>query len=175
MASRCRSFSASSSRIRQTKGTYVCSPRPQECWTTGIFAARSRQRAPRRRSATCLKRGPIRRQLEAERTLTGSQGGERSTLSSGLRAVRKQSAHSDWVVTASHLLAKSSVSEHLRDLCKHLQMVLGRVLRHQKYHHMRHRFRVGCVEGYGQLERHKSRHGLRQVIDACMRKSDAQA
>jgi hypothetical protein len=39
---------------------------------------------------------------------------------------QKQSAHSAWVVTASHLFVKSPVAEHLRNLCKHLQMVTAR-------------------------------------------------
>jgi hypothetical protein len=50
-----------------------------------------------------------------------------------------------------------SVAEQLRNLRKHLQMVLGRMLGCKKYHQVRHRFRVGCIEGYGQLEPYKSR------------------
>src|ERR1700687_1265744 len=97
-----------------------------------------------------------------------------ATRQSGLRPIRKQSAHSVWAVTTSHLFAKASVAEHLRNLRKHQQMMLGRMLGGKKYHQVRHRFRVGCIEGYGQLEPYKSRHRLRQVLDACVRKRDSQ-
>src|ERR1700686_4390629 len=97
-----------------------------------------------------------------------------ATRQSGLRPISKQSAHCVWVVTTSHLFAKVSVAEHLRDLSKHLQMVLGRMLGCKKYDQVRHRFRVGCIEGYGQLEPYKSHFRLPQVLDACVRKRDSQ-
>jgi len=73
------------------------------------------------------------------------------------------------------LLAEAPIAEHLRNLGEKLQVLLGRVLGDEEHQHFRHGLPVGRLKGYWQLEPHVSRHGLLQVLDACMRQRDALA
>src|SRR5947209_7640901 len=75
----------------------------------------------------------------------------------------------------AQLVAKRAVGEHLRELGQKLQVLLGRVLRHEQHEHFLHGLAVGSVEGDRLGESRKRALRLREALDATVRNGDALA
>src|SRR5258706_96781 len=75
----------------------------------------------------------------------------------------------------AHRLAQRLVAEHLRELREHLQVLLGRLLRHEQHEHEAHGIAVWRVEGHRLGEAHEGAQRILQALDAPGRDGDALA
>jgi hypothetical protein len=62
--------------------------------------------------------------------------------------------------------AQGLVAEHLRELGKDLQVLLGGFLGHEKHKDQRHRTAVGCIEGHGLGDPNEGAERFLQSLDA---------
>src|SRR6266540_3150555 len=74
---------------------------------------------------------------------------------------------------AAHRLAQRLVAEHLRQLGEELQVLLGRLLRHQQDENQADGVAVGRVEGYRLRQPHECAERLLEPLDAPVRNGDA--
>src|SRR6267143_2540511 len=73
----------------------------------------------------------------------------------------------------AHRLAQRAVAEHLRELGEDLQVLLGRLFRHQEHEHEGDRRAVGRVEGNRLREADEGAERFLQALDPAMRDGDA--
>src|SRR5688572_3970792 len=86
-----------------------------------------------------------------------------------------QSVKSGRVGRLQHRLAQRLVAEHLRQLGEDLQVLLGRLLRHQEHEHQAHRVAVGRFERHRLRQADEAAERLFQALDAAVRDGDALA
>src|SRR5450631_2552197 len=79
----------------------------------------------------------------------------------------------DRVCRRRDLVAKRLLAEHLRQLGKKLQMLLGRLLRHQQDEHLIDRLAVGRVERDRLQRPNECSERARKALDASVRDGDA--
>src|SRR5215510_14680363 len=66
-------------------------------------------------------------------------------------------------------LPQIAVAEHLRELGQDLEMLLGRLLRHEEHEDQVDREAIGRVEGHRHLEAQERRHRVAQALDPAVR------
>src|SRR5678816_4115175 len=76
---------------------------------------------------------------------------------------------------AQHRFAQRAVAEHLCQLGEDLQVLLGRLLRHQQHEGEAHRLAVGRFERHRLRQAHQGAERLLQTLDAAVRDGDALA
>src|SRR5262249_26572610 len=79
------------------------------------------------------------------------------------------------VRVAGELLPEITVAQHLCQLGEHAQMLLGRLLGHEKQEHEVHRLAVGGVERHGLGEANEGAYRFFQSLDPTVRDGDSLA
>src|SRR6185436_6009471 len=116
---------------------------------------------------------PSRPATQASESASRLSSCSRATLTCGIRLpCGDQLVEVGGVGRAQHRFAQRAVAEHLRQLGEDLQVLLGRLLRHQQHEGEAHRLAVWRLERHRLRQAQESAERFLQALDAAVREPD---